>query len=248
MLDNKLNYMASLQSLQARQLAAQTTSIRVVDDAPVALRIVHKAANAVTSVTSNAGTLVLIDASGTTTVTYASAGTTTLGGVADYINGLDNWDCKVLDGLRSQVLSAGSKFITGALTANVKNGELGYDLVVDTSATFLVPVRVTYDRAVGVGIPLSGHRVKLVNFSYMLDVGTAAVDKVRVYEWDPVLFTETQIFSASSVKSTTVLTTHDFASGPITAKEGNDLIVVVTDGASLADAATNHLQAVYVRE
>ena len=232
-----------------RALAAQTTSLRVVDDTPVALRIVHKAANAVTSVTSNAGTLVLIDASGTTTITYATAGTTTLGGVADKVNGLDNWDCKVLDGLRSQIVSAGSKFITGALTADVMNGELGYSLVVDTSATFFVPVRVSYDRSVGVGIPLAGHRVKLVNFAYMLDVGTAAADKVRIYEWDPVLFTETQIFSAASIKSTTVLTTHDFSAAPITAKEGNDLIVVVTDAASLADAAsTNHLQVMYVRE
>ena len=155
---------------------------------------------------------------------------------------------KVLDGLRSQIVSAGSKFITGALTANVKNGELGYDLLIDTSAMFFTPARVTYDRAVGPGIPLAGHRVKIVNFSYVMDVGTAAADKVRIYEWDPVLFTETQIFSAASIDSTSTVTTHDFSAAPITAKEGNDLIVVITDAASIADASTNYLQVVYVRE
>ena len=238
--------MASLNSLQIRALTAQTTGLRYAEDEPTALRIVHTADAAITSViVTTATNIILIDADGTTTSTFATDGT--LGAVADRINASANWQCKILDGLRTTLTTA-SNFVTGTLTADSKNGEWGYSVMLDTTTTFTFPIRCTYDRTGGSILPSSGHRVKLVSFEYVLDVDTAAADMVKIYEWDPVLKTETQIWQAASIDSTSVVTSEDFSKAPITAKEGNDLIVLVTDAAAITDAGTNYIQALYTRE
>lgn len=239
--------MASLNSLQMRSLAAQTTGIRVAEDEPVALRITHVDDAAVTSVVVTSATnLVLTDADATSTFTFGS-GYGTLGLLVDGINATANWKAKILDGLRATLTTA-SNLVGGTLTANSKNGEWGYDVMLDTTTTFTFPIRCTYDRTAKGLLPSSGHRVKLVNFEYVLNVGTAAADMVKIYEWDPVEKTETQIWQAASVDSTSTVTSFDFSKGPITAKEGNDLIVLVTDAAAITDATTNYLQALYIRE
>ena len=239
--------MASSDSLRMRALAAQVTGIRYIEDTPVALRIKHVGLSPVTSVTVAADTIVLIDGDGTSTITLSSQGT--MGAVADAINDLNNWDCKLLASLRSQITTTASTLMVGGLTANSKYGELGYDVLLSTTVAFTYPIRVTYDRTAGNLFPAGGHRVKLVSFDYVLNVGTAAANKVRIYEWDPVLRTETQIWQAASVQSTTTVTTADFSKAPITAKEGNDLIVLVTDASAITSApTTNYIQALYVRE
>jgi len=230
-----------------RALAAQTTGIRIAEDGAVALRIVHTKANAVTSVVVTSATnIVLTDADGGSTFTFGS-GYGTLGLLVDGINALANWDCKILDGLRSTLTTA-SNLVGGTLTANSKLGEWGYDVMLDTTTTFTFPIRCAYDRTGGSILPAGGHRVKLVSFDYVLDVGTAAANKVQIIEWDPVLRTETQVWQAASVDSTSSATSIDFSKAPLTAKEGNDLVVLVTDAASITDAATNYLQVLYVRE
>ena len=229
-----------------RSLAAQTTGIRIVEDGAVALRIIHTSTDAITSVVVTTATdIVLTDATETVTSTFATDNT--LGEVADRINASAHWRCKILDGLRTTATDA-SNLVAGTLTANSKLGEWGYDVMLDTTTTFTFPIRCTYDRTAGSTFPASGHRVKLVSFEYVLDVGTAAADKVRVYEWDPVLKTETQVWGAASVDSTSTATSFDFSKAPLAAKEGNDLIVLVTDAASITDAVTNYLQALYIRE
>jgi hypothetical protein len=237
--------MASLNSLQTRALAAQTTGIRVVEDGPIAFRIIHTStASAV--VASNAATLVLTDGvNGATTVTYGA--TTTLGAVVDKINGTADWKAKLLDGYRSKDISAGNCFITGTLTANAKYGEIGYDVYLDTTNAFLFAVRATYDRSASDNKP-KGHRVKIDTFEYVMNVNAAAADMVKIYEWDPVLKTETEIWQAPSVDSTSTVTSFDFSKAPMTAKEDCDLIVVVTDASAITDASTNYLQVLYTRE
>ena len=230
-----------------RALSAQTTGIRYADGKPVALKITHAGLTAVTSVTVVTGTgITLIDAAGTSG-SIAFATYTTLGALADYINSLANWDCKILDGLRTTLTSA-SNLVDGAITAATDDGEVSYKVLLDTTTTFTYPIRCTYDRSVGNVKPKGGHRVKLVGFDYVLNVGTAAANKVRIYETDPVTLTETQIWQGASVQSTTTVTSLDFSKAPITVKEGNDLVVLVTDAASVAAAATNYIQALYIRE
>jgi hypothetical protein len=241
--------MASLNSLKMRSLAAQTTGIRVVEDTSLALRISHIGASAVTSVTIAAGTIVLIDGeTGTLTCTYASE-STTVGALADRINATASWRCKFLDCLRTQTLAVASTLIpVAALTANSRDGEIGYDVYLDTTVAFTFAIRATYDRTARGLAPKGGHRIKLVNFEYVLDVDSAAADKVQIWEWDPVLRTETQIWQALSVDSTTTATSFDFSKAPMAAKEGNDLIVLVTDATAITNAATNYLQVLYTKE
>jgi hypothetical protein len=238
--------MASLNSLKMRSLAAQTTGIRNTEDAAVAMRITNPG-HAVTHVIVAADTIELHDSSGTDTITLSTTGT--LGAVVDAINALPNWRCKLLDSLRSQICTTNSTLMAGTLTANTKYGEVGYDVLLSTTVAFTYPIRVTYDRTAGNLLPAGGHRVKLVSFDYVLDVGAAAANMVKIYEWDPILRIETQIWQAASVDSTTTVTSADFSKAPITAKEGNDLIVLVTDAASITSAATtNYIQALYIRE
>lgn len=240
--------MASLNQLQSRALAAQTTGLRYVDATPVALRIVHTATNAVTSVVTTASTLVLTDADGVTTCTFASD-SSTLGKLVDRINATANWKAKLLDGLRSQILTTSSTLVVNAgITASLRAGEWGYDVLLDTTVAFTFPIRLTYDRTATNTRPNGGHRVKLVNFEYVINVGTAAAGKVQIWEWDPTFRTETQVWQALSVQSTTTATSYDFSKAPMTVKEGNDLIVLVTDAASISTASTNYIQALYTRE
>ena len=234
-----------------RALAAQTTGIRYTDSTPIALRIIHVGTAAVTSVVTTTGTaIVLTDA--TNVVTADFAGTLslgTLGAVADYINSTSNWKCKILDGLRTTLTTANN--LVGApttATATLKDGEMSYDINLNTTTTFTFPIRCSYDRTAGNIKPKGGHRVKLVGFDYVINVGTAAANKVRIYETDPVTLTETQIWQGASVQSTTTVTSLDFSKAPITVKEGNDLVVMVTDAASISTAATNYLQALFIRE
>jgi len=237
--------MSSLNSLQTRALASQTTSIRYVDDGPIALRIKHVGTSAITSVTCTTATnLVLIDADGTTTSTFATD--TTLGAVADRINAAANWECKILDALRTTTTNGSELLENAAITADVVNDEMGYTIHIDTDVVFASFIRCTYDRTAGNLLPASGHRVKLVKFEYNEDVSAAEAGAVRIYEWDRERRTETLIWSAASVDA--ALTTHDFSKGPITAKEGNDLVIMVMDTTSLTTAAGNYLQAIYVRE
>jgi len=238
--------MSSLDSLEMRALTAQTTGLKYGEDEPIALRIVHTDTCAVTSVTVTTATnLILIDADGTETFTFSTYDT--LGELADGINATTNWDCKVLDGLRTTLTTA-SNLIAGTLSASSLYGEMGYSVMLDTTTTFTFPIRCTYDRTAGSIIPSSGHRVKLVSFEYVLDVNAAAANMVKIYEWDPELKTETQIWQAASVDSTTTATSEDFSKAPITAKEGNDLIVLVTDATAITNAGTNYIQALYTRE
>jgi len=238
--------MSSLNSLQMRDLAKQTTGIKNTENAAIALRITNPSKK-VTSVVTTADTIALTDSDGLTTITLSTEGT--MGDVADAINATANWKCKLLDSLRSQITTTNSTLIVNAgLTANYKLGEWGYDVLLSTTVAFTYPIRITYDRTAGSLLP-AGHRVKLVSFDYVLNVGTAAANMVKIYEWDPVLRTETQIWQAASVDSTTTVTSADFSKAPITAKEGNDLVVLVTDAAAITSAATtNYIQALYIRE
>jgi len=240
--------MSSLNSLMTKAYAAQETVGRVVDNTPIALRISHPGTEAVTSVTvATAATLTLIDADGTTTIDITAAATDTLGEISDYINGLDNWSCKVLDGLRSDSV-ASSELADGAITSSTVNGETVWDALVDTSVAVALTYRCTFDRNVDINRPKGGHRVSLKGFDYYANVGTGAADMVQIYEWDAKNREETQIWQALSVDATDTEVTFASGNGAITAGWGNDLIVRITDAATLTDADGNHLQCAYTKE
>lgn len=229
--------------LQIRYLLREDHIGYVKDDTPVAIRIRQVGGAEVTSVTVTTGNdIELIDSDGTTTVEFATY--TTIGEVADAINATSNWECKVLDALRSD--ASANTLVDGAISSSVTDGVTYYDALVDTDAKDSVTYRVTYDRAVGENRPKGAHRVHLKEFTYNVDVNAAQVDGVQVWECDGS--EETQKVSRNSVDSTE--TTVNWANGRVglTAAEGNDLVVRIDDTTSISDSNDNFLEVVGVLE
>jgi hypothetical protein len=229
----------------SRTYAAKGVVAQVGTDDPVAIRLRAKAAaGAVTSVTITTATnIVMITANGGTD-TYTFAAYTTVGALVDAINADGMFEAKVLDSLRSYATA--SQFVTGAITAATVDGVLYYDVKVDTSAAKYFAYRLTVDRSVGETKPKGSHRVHLQEFVYYATLGAAAADMVLVYECAGSV--ETGKVAYTSVSATK--TTENYASGEgkYTASDNNDIVVVLKDATSIADAAANYLRVVGINE
>jgi hypothetical protein len=242
--------MASLDSLQVKQLAAQNVSVNVVDDAPVALRLKYKGTGTITSVTVDTGTDLEMITSDGGTETFAFATYSNLGLLVDAINASDYWEALLLDGLRTDE-TVNSDLVNGAKTISSTGF---YDLTVDTSTALdsankhTFAYRCTVDRNPGSTKPKSGRRIRLSEVIYNINVSAAEAKGFRIYEWDAVNKTETLVYQAASVDATA--TTVNFASGNKTldAGYGNDLIVKVVDGTSITDDSANFLNCSYTIE
>jgi predicted lipoprotein with Yx(FWY)xxD motif len=223
--------------LQVRNLLKRGDIGYVTDDTPIALRIRQVGGKAVTSVTVTTATdIVLIDADGTTTSTFATDDT--LGKVADRINASANWECKVLDALRSD--DSASVLVDGVISVSTTEGISYYDAKLDTSAQQALTYRVTYDRHVGESKPKGAHRVSIKEIKYNADVNAAMQNGVQIWLVDGSV--ETQKLRRVSVDATE--TTINWASGQhkLTAPEGKDLVVRIYDSTSLTDATANFLE------
>ena len=250
--------MASLESLQTRAYAAETKSGRVVDDKSLAIEIVHVSTNATPVVTLSSGTGITLADVGYTTGSLAFNVYTNLGLLVDVINRSHGlyWKARIIDGLRSTSTASSVLLPDSAITAVSRGGESIYEVFIDQSVNDSVFYRVAMDRGVlrddnavlktDKEKTSIGHRVKISGIKYNLEISAATLNGIRIYEYEPIGQTETQIWGAKSVDHTD--TTHDFTLNPITASEGNELIVMCTDSA-ITDAGTvNFLQVDYVRE
>lgn len=245
--------MASLESLLTRSLAAQTLVGKTVDDLSIAMEIVYTGTAGTPVVTLVSGTgLTLADAA-TTTGSLAFGTYTNLGLLVDYINSTTRWSARIIDGLRSTLTASSSLIPNSVVTAVTLNGESVYQLFIDQSVIDTVFYRVAMDRGVLRGddaqlktqVPQGSHRVKINGITYNMEISAATLNGVRIYEFDVITKTETQIWGATSVDHTK--TTHDFTLNPITASSGNELIVMINDSA-ISDSSANFLQVEYVRE
>ena len=249
--------MASLESLLTRSLTAQSLVGYVTDDKAIAMEIVFSPLVSTTTATSvtltSATKIVLIDSVGSSgDIDFATY--TNLGLLVDKINTLDNWKARILDGLRSTATASSVLIPDAAITAVTVNGESVYKVFIDQSEMDKIFYRVSMDRGVlnddkgfvRTQLPKGGHRVKITGIKYSADISAAELGAIRIYEFDAVTLSETLVWSAVSVDDT--VTTHDFTDFPIAATEGNDLVVAIVDGTSIADKATNFLQVDYIRE
>jgi hypothetical protein len=211
------------------------------DDICIALRLKYKGTGTITSVTVDVSTDLEMITSDGGTETFTFAAYATVGALADAINQSSYWEAKILDSLRSEATD--DKFIDGAITAG---SEGYYDVLTDSDALDKVSYRVTTNRDVGVEKP-GGHRVRLSEVKYYQDLTAGVANGFRIYEWDPVAMTETQIYGALSVQTTA--TTVNFASGNATvdARPGCDLIVTLAGGA-FADGSGNFMDVAYIVE
>ena len=229
--------MASKELLEMRELNKKGVLGHVVTDTPVGLRIRHVGSDAITSVTVTTATnIVLIDDAGTTTSTFAAD--TTIAAVAATINASANWECEILDVLGSK--ASASQFVTGANAAVVRDGVTVYDILMDTSASLELAYRLKKNRTPGMNKPKGSSRVALAEIKYSVNMGTAAVDSVQLWEISPA-GVETQLQGWLSVDTTA--TTINFAAGlgMVHSGDGCDLLVKVKDAATLADASGNYL-------
>lgn len=227
--------MASLQSQQYRVLASTGTVISAGTDTPVAFRIRKLGSETATSVTVTTATnIVLVGSTTTDTITFATY--TTYGSVIDAINATGRWEAKAMDALRSK--ASASTLVTGAITAGTDgNGLVVWDATVDTSTALQICVGLLPSRDFDAP---SAKRVHLLEAKYSVDMGTAAANSFQI--WLRRGKTETQLLGELSVDTTA--TTYTFASGlgKISGRDGDEIIVLVKDAATLADATGNYVR------
>lgn len=242
-------YMASTDMLWARHLAAAKAVRRTTEANGVPLRIIHVGTGTTqtpTVVLSNTSTtLTLTDgAAAATAIDLSNAAYNTLGELADYINGLSSWECKILDGLRADATD--NMFTDGAVTPAVVNGEMCWSLT-QLIASAKLEVRVCYDETVGGLKPKGAHRVTLDGFSSYATT-TGGANTVQI--WDCYKGTETQVWGALGINNTLLTyspssTTYPFTG--ITADDGHELVIVIAGTVTTA-ATTNYVQAEFTRE
>lgn len=237
----------SLEAYGVRQYGRRGEYLTRRTDTPVVLRIKHIGSAAVTSgaVTVTAATnIVLVDADATSTLAFSTY--TTVGMLADAINNLANWECRVLDALRADATA--SMFVTGAITSGTtRAGIVVWDVLQDTSLSFNLTACAHIDRdfAVDNGSNwFKDHCVQLKKAIYSVDMGTAAINSALVVARNGGA--ETTIISDLSV-DTTATTMFDFTSSEnfLGGRNGEELIVRIKDAAALADATGNYLNITY---
>lgn len=183
----------------------------------------------------------------TTTKVYLFATYTTVGALVDKINSDGFFECKVLDTLRSYPTA--TQFVDGLITAGSLDGLPVWDVLVDTSAAKYFAVCLTPDVSRGFWGLTRGHRVHIQEVKYFATLGGAAANAFkiveRVYTPGPTVGAgngyETVVYSATSVSAAATTINWASGNGEITGKDQAELVAVLTDTVSLADAAANFL-------
>jgi hypothetical protein len=227
--------MASLEFARTRKLLATGISTFAGTDKSVALRLRYLGSGTVTSVTTVTATSVETITSDGGTDTFLFSAYTTMGALSDAINALGIFECKVLDVLRSD--ASDDALLAEALTTTTtdENGEAVFDVKVDTSGMFGVSACLSGNR--GFDGVVKGHRVLLQGIDYLANMGTAAADQLQVWARDVKSGSERCLYKALSVDTSATAVTFAGGFGYISGRDGEELIVRIKDGASMADGA-----------
>jgi len=220
--------------LETRKMLESGVIGQVGNDQGVAIRIrATAAAGAVTSVTTTTATnIVFISANGSTE-TFAFATYDTVGKLADAINASTYWECKVLDTVRSEATA--TQFVTGAITSSIFEGVTVWDVLVDTSAADYTAYRLTYNRGMD-SKPNSSHRVHLQEIGTDVTLGATTANGLKVYEVNGTV--ETVVYQVTATSGAAATTNWADGLGKLSAKDGNDLVVKLTDGTSITGPIT----------
>ena len=224
-----------MEGLKTRALLASGVSVYKGTDQAVALRLKYIGTGSVTSVAAVTATSVETITSDGGTDTFLFATYTTMGALADAINAAGIFECKVLDVLRS---AASDDAILAESITTATQDELGnavYDLKVDTSGMFYVGACLSSSR--GFGGLTAGHRVHLQEIAYVANMGTAAVDGLKVYARNITSGAERLVYAGLSVDTSATTVTFASGLGKISSKDNEELIVLIKDAASMADGA-----------
>ena len=232
--------MSSFDGLQAHKLLSTGVVYQVGTDSPIVIRLRYVGTGAVTSVTVTTGTnIVTVSTEGTKT--YAFATYTTVSSLAAAINADAIFEAKVIDALYTDATA--SKLLDGAIAAgNDENGVVVWDVKADTSTTKALTVNLSAGRNFDTIKLRQSHRVQLTEMVYYATLGGAGANLFTVTRRRNGV--ETTIFSDTSVSATKEDYTFASGFGKLTGREGDELIVRLSDGTSIADAAANYLRVV----
>lgn len=233
--------MASKDSLDIREKLARGEVGQVVANTPVAIRLRYIGSGSVTSVTIDVSTDIEMVTTDGGTDTYLFSTYTTIGTLIDAINADGIFEAKVLDALRTYATD--DQFVDGAITSMplLDGGGLSttvWDVKVDTSAALYIAYRLTYDRGFLRKQSQRQHRVHLQEIEYYADL-TAANDSLQVHECDGTI--EYKKFGKLSVDTTDTTINFSDGSGKLTAREGDDLVIVLKTAGALSDTSLSLL-------
>ena len=230
--------MGSLNSIKVRSELRHGVTESVVADTPVAIRMKYIGTGSVTSVAVDTDQDITLTTSDGGAEEFLFSDFTTMGALAGAINNSIYWNAKLLDALRADV-TAGSVLINDLTTSITGAGY--YEAYIDTSVQLTLTYRCAYDRRpdgenrVNSAKPKGAHRVHLQGFTYLADLPASEVNGVRVYEYDPVNQTETQVYQAVAADNSSTTVTFVNGEGEISSSFGNDLIVRIIDSSTLSD-------------
>lgn len=231
--------MSSLDYLFSRSLLKTGVVNSSGTDTPVAIRLRYIGTGTVTSVIVTTATDITMITSDGGTDAYLFATYTTVGAVIDAINADGIFEAKPLDCLRA--LASASKLVATTISSGTYEGITVWDVLVDTSTALQIGTSLTFSR--GFDHPqVKQHRLHLQQVVYAVNMGTAAVNSVQF--WKRKGTVETQLLGLLSVDTTETTITFASGLGYITAAEGEELIVLVLDAATLADATGNFVRVV----
>lgn len=231
--------------VQTRKMLARGVIGQVGDHQAVQFTMKYVGGGSVTSVivtTATDITMISVANGVTYTDAYTWAAYGTVGAMVNAINAAGRFEAKILDALSTTVL-ANTLSIAGTLAVDA-NGN--YNIMSDTTNQFHLAYRLTYDRTFGTNARLrNGHRVSIQEIVTDLTLtGGAEANLFKIYECTPggnsAPYAGAEILVYQKTPVTGSVSTTNWASGQgkITASEGNDLLVIVSDGAGVTGTIT----------
>ena len=229
--------MSSFDSLRVKELLKKGIVVQHGTDQSVAIRLRKIGSESATSVTVQNGTdLVLIGS--TTTDTFLFSTNNDMGKLEAAINATGRWEAKILDTLRTQ---DPDNLKNGVISSSTDgNGVVIWDVVEDSSDADSLQLVSTLSPFRNFDAP-KGHRVVLKELRYSVNMGTAAAESVQI--WQRRGSVETQLFGQLSVDTTDTTITFASGEGEISGNPDDELICLVKDASTLADAAGNFVRA-----
>lgn len=234
--------MPSLEALQTRSYLKRGVIGQVADDQSALIVLKYIGTGSVTSVTVTTATDITMVTSDGGTDAYTWASYTTVGALVNAINKDGIFQAKIMDCLSTTATGSGLA-IAGVLTADA-NGE--YKMMSDTSNALFMAYRITYDRTFGTSVKLrNGHRVSLKEIVTNVTLGGGAdANGLAVYECTPngnsapYAGAETVIYQKTPTSGSAATINWASGQGEITGEEGNDLLIIVSDGTSVTGTLT----------
>jgi hypothetical protein len=233
--------MPSLEQVNTRNILEKGVIGQVGDDMSVLFTLRYIGTGTVTSVIVTTNTDITMTTSDGGTDEYTWAAYTTVGLLVDAINAGGIFEARLMDCLSTTATGA-DVVVTGTSAAD-SNGM--YKVMSDTNNALFLAYRITADRNFGTNMKLKkGHRVHLQAILTNITAGGPDANALKVYECSTggnsisYAAAENLVYQKTPANAANTSITWASGEGDICSSEGNELLVIVTDGASLTGNIT----------